>query len=299
MRKKNRLSLLDIVLLLTVLGAVAFVVYRLFWGMHYNWNWQVVLPYIYYIDPETGVGHTSVILDGLVTTIKISIWGMLFAIILGFISGMMRTSKRLLPRLIGTSYIALIRNTPPLVLIFVFYFFVADQVFSYFQVDDFFRNLSPALAGISEAVLTGPDMVVAFLSGILTLALFQGAYIGEIVRAGIMAIDRGQWEASSALGLGYLQQLRLVILPQAIRTMLPTLANEFINTIKWSSIVSIISIQELTFQGMQVMASTQATLEVWIIITLMYLVLCVILSYIVQRIDRRLANPQRMRKLAL
>lgn len=299
MHKKYHLSPLDFVLLFTVLGAVAFVVYRLFWGMHYNWNWQIVLPYIYYIDPETGVGHTSVIIKGLITTIKISIWGMLFAIILGFISGMMRTSKRLLLRLIGTSYIALIRNTPPLVLIFIFYFFVADQIFNYLQFDIFFQNLSPPIAKICETLLTTPDMVIAFLSGILTLALFQGAYIGEIVRAGILAIDRGQWEASSALGLSYIQQLRLVILPQAIRTMLPTLANEFINTIKWSSIVSIISIQELTFQGMQVMASTQATLEVWIIITLMYLVLCLILSYIVQRIDKRLASPQRMEKLAL
>lgn len=299
MHRKHRLSLLDVVLLLSVFGTVAFVVYRLFWGMNYNWNWQVVLPYIYYIDPETGKGHASVILDGLITTVKISIWGMIFAIILGFVSGMMRTSRHLLLRLIGTSYIALIRNTPPLVLIFIFYFFVADQIFSYFQVDEFFRNLPPTLAHISSAVLTTPDMVVAFLSGILTLALFQGAYIGEIVRAGILAIDRGQWEASSALGLGYLQQLRLIILPQAIRTMLPTLANEFINTIKWSSIVSIISIQELTFQGMQVMASTQATLEVWIIITLMYLVLCLILSYIVQRIDKHLASPHRMSKLAL
>lgn len=124
----------------------------------------------------------------------------------------------------------------------------------------------------------------------ITLGLFQGAYIAEIVRAGIQSIDDGQWEASRAIGLNRWQQMRCVILPQAIRKMLPPLANEFINTIKYSSIVSVISIQELTFQGMQVMASTQVTIEVWIIITIMYLLLCFSLSLGVSVLEHKLAN---------
>ena len=94
-----------------------------------------------------------------------------------------------------------------------------------------------------------PALLTQFFSGVFTIALFQGAYITEIVRGGIQSIDKGQWEASSALGLTRWKQMRLVILPQAIRIMLPPLANEFINTIKYSSIVSVISIQELTFQS--------------------------------------------------
>ena len=135
-----------------------------------------------------------------------------------------------------------------------------------------------------------PGLITPFLSGVLTLALFQGAYIAEIVRAGIQAIDTGQWEAGKALGLTRWKMMRLIVLPQAIQIMLPPLANEFINTIKWSSIVSIISIQELTFQGLQVMASTQATIEVWLTISLMYLTLCLTLSLLVRRIEVHLAR---------
>jgi polar amino acid transport system permease protein len=129
-----------------------------------------------------------------------------------------------------------------------------------------------------------------FLSGVLTLGLFQGAYIAEIVRAGIQSIDKGQWEASAALGLPWMQQMRHVILPQAVRNVLPPLANEFINTIKYSSIVSVISIQELTFQGMQVMASTQVTIEVWLTITAMYFVLCFALSSALGGLERKMAR---------
>jgi polar amino acid transport system permease protein len=143
-------------------------------------------------------------------------------------------------------------------------------------------------------ILAEPGLITPFLSGVLTLALFQGAYIAEIVRAGIQAIDTGQWEAGQALGLTRWKMMRLIILPQAVRIMLPPLANEFINTIKWSSIVSIISIQELTFQGLQVMASTQATIEVWLTISFMYLILCLFLSLVVRRIEIYLGRSDRV-----
>lgn len=294
MRSKNKLTTLDGVLLATSTIAILFVLYRLFWGMNYNWDWQAVLPYIYYFDSETGEGHSSVILQGLFTTIRISIWATLIAIIIGFVTGVMRTSPRLIFRLIGTTYIALIRNTPPLVLIFIFYYFVSDQLFSMLPVDEWIENLSPTTTSILEIGFANQDLIIPFLSGVLTLALFQGAYIGEIVRAGIESIDRGQWEASSALGLNRKEQLRRIIIPQAVRVMLPPLAGEFINTIKWSSIVAIISIEELTFQGMQVMASTQASLEVWIIISMMYLTICLCLSIITRMIENKLSSSTKM-----
>lgn len=135
-------------------------------------------------------------------------------------------------------------------------------------------------------------MSTAFLSGIITVAVFQGAYITEIVRAGIQSINKGQWEAAYALGLSWRQQMRDVIMPQAIKRVLPPLANEFINTLKYSAIVSVISIQELTFQGMQVMAATQVTIEVWLTITAMYLILCLILSFGVNWLERYLARSE-------
>jgi polar amino acid transport system permease protein len=122
-------------------------------------------------------------------------------------------------------------------------------------------------------LLAPPARFTAFLSAVITLALYEGAYITEIVRAGVQSIERGQWEASYGLGLSWWQQMRHVILPQALQRTLPLLAGQFISAIKDSAIVSVISIPELTFQGMELMAAAFVPFEVWITITVMYCVL--------------------------
>ena len=127
---------------------------------------------------------------------------------------------------------------------------------------------------------------------VLALSIYTAAFIAEIVRAGIQSLENGQWEASCALGLTYRQQMWDIILPQALKRVLPPLANEFINTLKYSAIVSVISIQELTFQAMQVMAATYVTIEVWLTVTLIYLIMCMTLSLGVQWLERRLARSE-------
>jgi polar amino acid transport system permease protein len=112
------------------------------------------------------------------------------------------------------------------------------------------------LSGILSLLMAEPSRVPIFISGAVALAVYEGAYITEIIRAGIQSIDKGQWEASSGLGFTRAQQLRYVIFPQALRRIMPPLAGQFISTIKDSAIVSVISIQELTFQGMELMAAT-------------------------------------------
>jgi polar amino acid transport system permease protein len=128
-------------------------------------------------------------------------------------------------------------------------------------------------------------MFPSFFSALITLALFEGAYITEIVRAGIQSIEQGQWEASQVLGLSRWQQMRHIILPQTVQRILPPMAGQFISTIKDSAIVSVISIQELTFQGMELMSSTYLTFEIWITITILYLILCLALSLGVERLE--------------
>lgn len=288
-RPRFRLTVLDIFLVIAMAGALLFVIYRLVFSLNYNWNWAIIPTYLVRFDSESGRWTANVLLEGLFTTIRLSAWGMLLAAILGLLMGLARTSKRLFFKLCARTYVELIRNTPPLVLVFIFYFFVSDQVLPAIGAEAFVRSLSENGSHWLSVFAAPPELFVAFLSGTITIGIFQGAYITEIVRAGIQAIDIGQWEASRALGLNRLQQMRLVILPQALRLMLPPLANEFINTIKYSSIVSIISIQELTFQGMQVMSSTQVTIEVWLTITAMYLVLCLALSLWVQWLENRLS----------
>ncbi len=218
---------------------------------------------------------------------------MILATTIGFLVGLMRVSPRLFFRLVGRTYIELIRNTPPLVLVFIFYYFITDQLLTFIGVDDIYEASPTVIQHFLSFLFTDGALLIPFLSGVLTLALFQGAYIAEIVRAGIEAIDRGQWESAKGIGLTRWKIMRLIILPQATRIMLPPLANEFINTVKWSSIVSIISIQELTFQGLQVMGSTNATIEIWVTLALMYLSLCYMLSSLVSIFERKLSrtNP--------
>ncbi len=288
--KKPAVTLLDGVILLAIIGFFAYIWYRLFFSLNYKWNWEIIPTYLVRFDAEKQRWTANILLEGFLTTIKISIWATLLAALLGFTIGLMRVSPRLFFRLIGRTYIEAIRNTPPLVLVFIFYYFVSDQLLTFLGIEDMFRASPDGVRQFLAFVLAEPGLITPFLSGVLTLALFQGAYIAEIVRAGIQAIDTGQWEAGMALGLTRWKMMRLVVLPQAIRIMLPPLANEFINTIKWSSIVSIISIQELTFQGLQVMASTQATIEVWLTISFMYLLLCLTLSLVVRRIEIHLSR---------
>jgi polar amino acid transport system permease protein len=291
--KKPAVSLLDGVILLAIIGFFAYIWYRLFFSLNYKWNWEIIPTYLVRFDAEKQRWTANILVEGFLTTIKISIWATLLAALLGFTIGLMRVSPRLFFRLIGRTYIETIRNTPPLVLVFIFYYFVSDQLLTFLGIEDMFRASPDGVQQFLAFILAEPGLITPFLSGVLTLALFQGAYIAEIVRAGIQAIDTGQWEAGMALGLTRWKMMRLVVLPQAIRIMLPPLANEFINTIKWSSIVSIISIQELTFQGLQVMASTQATIEVWLTISFMYLLLCLTLSLVVRRIEVHLSRSDR------
>lgn len=287
--KKPTVTLLDIIILTGIVCFIGYIVYRLFFSLNYKWNWSIIPTYLVRFDVETGHWSANVLLQGFFTTIKLSIWATLFAVIIGVTIGLMRVSPRLFFRLIGRTYIETIRNTPPLVLIFVFYYFLSDQLMMFLGVEDYFRATAPSSQKTLAFLFATPGLISQFFSGVLTLALFQGAYIAEIVRAGIQAVNKGQWEAGQALGLTRWRLMRFIILPQATRIMLPPLANEFINTIKWSSIVSIISIQELTFQGLQVMASTQATIEVWLTISFMYLILCLSLSLVVRKIETALS----------
>ena len=291
--EKPAVTILDGIVLAVIVGFFAYIWYRLFYSLNYKWNWGIIPTYLVHFDAGEQRWTANILLQGFFTTIKISVWATIFAVLLGFSVGLMRVSTRLFFRLIGRTYVELIRNTPPLVLVFIFYYFVSDQLLTFLGIEEIFRTSSGQTQKLLTSLFTEPGLISPFLSGVLTLALFQGAYIAENVRAGIQAVDTGQWEAGKALGLTRWKQLRLIVLPQAIRIMLPPLANEFINTIKWSSIVSIISIQELTFQGLQVMASTQATIEVWLTISLMYLALCLSLSLLVRKIERYLARSDR------
>ena len=283
--QKTKFTTIDLILSLLLLSAVIYTVYKLHIGFSYKWNWGAIPQYFLRYDAEINSWVPNILLQGFFTTIRLSIWATLFATLIGTVMGLFRVSHSLFKRLIGGTYVELIRNLPPLVIIFIFYFFVGDQILPLFGVEEFIRNSSEGTRAFFEVFFAPPALFTAFLSALITLSLFEGAYITEIVRAGIQSIEKGQWEASAALGFTRWQQMRYVVLPQALQRILPPLAGQFISTIKDSAIVSVISIQELTFQAMELMSSTYLTFEIWITITVMYLMLTLTCSLAVERLE--------------
>jgi len=291
-KKKIRLTLLDGVLAVLLAAAAAYFAYRVRVGLHYRWNWAAIPQYLFRHDAAADRWVPNLLMQGLLTTVRLSVWATLLATFLGTLMGFFRISSSLFKRLVGRTYVELIRNTPPLVLIFIFYFFVSDQIMPILGVGDFVRALPPSAGQVLSLLAAPPPLFTAFLSALITLALFEASFITEIVRAGIQSIEKGQWEASYALGLSWWQQMRWVILPQAVQRILPPLAGQFISTIKDSAIVSVISIQELTFQGLELMSATYLTFECWITITVLYLVLALSLSLAVERIELYMRRRQ-------
>ena len=280
-------SRLDSVLLLAFLGALVYLGYRIEVGLEYRWNWSVIPQYLLRYDATEG-WVPNLLLQGLLTTIRLSFWSLLLAIPIGLVSGLLRTSLHLFNRLLGGCYVSLLRNLPPLVLVLIFYFFVSDQILPHLQIPALLAEAPLPLYKLLTICVAPADQLEAFIAAVITLALLEGAYIGEIVRAGINSIEKGQWEAARALGLRRWQLMRHVVLPQAFQRMIPPLAGQVISTIKDSAIVSVISIQELTFQGMELMASTYLTFEVWTTVTLLYFALTYGCSRFAGRLETRL-----------
>lgn len=284
-QRRFRYKAIDAVLLMLVFTGVIYIAWRIRFGLDYHWEWQAIPQFLLRFDAETGKWVTNILSRGFFTTIRLSIWSMLLAIGIGTVIGLCRTGKSLFGRLTAGTYVEFIRNLPPLVLIFIFYYFISDQILTALGIETIISNCSPHTLKVLRFLFAPPDLLTRFFSALIALALFEGAYIAEIVRAGIQSIDIGQWEASAALGMRRWQTMVFIILPQAIRRILPPLAGQFISTVKDSAIVSVISIPELTFQGIELMSSTFLTFEIWITVTLLYLVLTLSLSIAVNRLE--------------
>jgi len=292
LKKKSKITPLDIIILLLFLGVIAFIVKQITFELNYKWKWYVIPQYLFRYDLETGRWVPNYLMQGLFTTLRLSFWGTILAAIFGTVMGLCRVSRSLLCRMIGRSYVELMRNLPPLIIIFIFYYFLSDQIMPIIGIDNFLRSSSPGIQQFFALLFAPPQYASAFISALFTLAVFEGAYITEIVRAGIQSVEKGQWEAAHVLGLSKLHTMRYIILPQALQRVLPPLAGQFISLIKDSAIVSVISIQELSFQGKQLMASTYLTIEIWITVSLLYLVMTLTCSLGVGKLEVYMARSR-------
>jgi polar amino acid transport system permease protein len=291
--KKTNVTATDLILLAGIGAVVIWLLYQASVQAQYRWNWQAIPQYLLRLDAQSGKWVPGLILQGVLVTLRLSIWATILALIIGTTMGLFRTSCSRYRRMIGSGYVELIRNIPVLVWIFIFYYFIGDRLLPAIGISRATFMDDGPLSGTLSLLVAEPSRVPIFISGAVALAVYEGAYITEIIRAGIQSIDKGQWEASSGLGFTRSQQLRYVIFPQALRRILPPLAGQFISTIKDSAIVSVISIQDLTFQGMELMAATFLTFEVWITILAIYFVICLICSLLVERFEVYLKKEAR------
>ncbi len=288
--KPRKFTTLDLVLLTLLLAAAGYLIFRISTQLNYNWNWGTIPQYLFRYDEETGRWVSNYLIHGFFTTLRLSLWASIAALTLGLFMALARTSQSVFWRLVSRCYIEVMRNLPPLVIIFIVYFFLADQFLPLLDIENRIERAPEGIIGFATILFDQPSRLSAFLSALFTLALFESAYMAEIFRAGIESIEPHQWEAAQAQGLTRYQTLRHIILPQALKRVLPPLGGQLISLIKDSSIVSVIAIQELTYQGTQLMASTYLTIEVWITITLLYLLLTFPCSLAVRKIEKVLSR---------
>lgn len=204
-------------------------------------------------------------------TCILALWGLFFACILGLIFGIMSVLKSKVCNIIAQIFVDVIRGVPMIVLAFYVYFGFPALVNGVF-------HLSPKFT------------LSALQAGTICLALNCGAYMSEIIRGGIQAVDKGQMEAARSLGLPYWKSMQKVVLPQAIRTMIPSIINQFIITLKDTSILSVIGFPELVNTAKNVNATVMRAFEVWTIVAVMYLVVITILSKVAKCVERRMAR---------
>lgn len=291
--RRRRFHWLDVAIVMAVVALIVFVAIRVNSVLRYDWDWSEIPNYILRYDTEDERWVANLLLHGFFTTLRLALWGNLLAAVIGIVFGLCRISNNLFLRMISRTYVELIRNIPPLVFLFVFYFFISSQITPLLGVDAFVREASPGTLSVLSLLFGRPELLPNFVAGLIALAMFEGAYMTEIVRAGIQAIDKGQWEAARSLGLSRLDVLRDVILPQAVRRVVPPLANQFISLIKDSSIIALISIQELTFMAIDVVVATSRVFEVWITVAAMYFIICAGFSIGFEQLERRMGLSDR------
>jgi len=221
-------------------------------------GWFIISP-----SNIEGLTNLKFLLSGLTTTIYISVISIIISMILGLIVAIPSLAKNKFLTYINIGYVEIVRAVPLLVLILWIYYGL------------------PIMTGISFS---------PFVSGIIALAISESAFQAEIFRAGINSIKKAQWEAGSSLGLNFFKRLRLVILPQAIKNILPAIGNQFVYVLKMSSLVSIIGIGDLTRKANELVVTTYRPLEIYTFLILEYLILILIVSFFVRKLEKRLKD---------
>ncbi len=223
--------------------------------MGYNWQWYRIPQYFYQITNEgLVIGEIPI---GLIATLKLSLIAFTVAVFVGLLVALLRLSDLLVGSTVALAFLEVIRNTPLLVLLYLFYY-VLGPIFD----------------------------LGRYAASVLCLAVYHSALISEIFRAGILSVDKGQWEAAETIGMNKAQAYRYIVIPQSIRFMLPPMTGEAVHLIKSTAIVSVIAVTELTTVGRNIIAETYLSFEIWFTVALVYLVITLMLSMFVTYLEK-------------
>lgn len=257
-RAAARSLLPDAAMLVLVLGGMLWAVLNGAQAMNYKWQWYRVPSFFgRTVDGEFIPGP---LLRGLEVTAEIVALSMAITLAAGLLTALLRLSPSWAARTLATAYLELVRNTPLLIQMYVFYFV-----------------LGPILG------------VPRFWVGVLGLSFFEATLAAEVIRGSIQAVPPGQWEAARAVGLRPAQALRHIVLPQALPLMIPPLTGVLVNLVKHSAIVSVIAIADLATEGRNLISDTLMSFEVWLTIAAVYLAITLPLSFAAQLLERRLS----------
>lgn len=269
---------------LLLFGAGAFFVLYALWGSVQDFSPARLCGYLVRAD-EAGNWRAGTLLQGVFMTLRVSFWCLVLAFASGFFVGIVSAHKKGLASLPSRLYVLMLRNMPPLILLFLVFFFASSLLTDLLMNFEYSLAKSPCKTWFY--LFVAPEGQLDRMAAcVLTLGLYEGAYIAEIVRAGIEIVPHGQWEAGRAGGLSTWQIRRYIVIPQTLRQSLAPLAGQSISIIKDSAIASIISLQELTFQSMELMNVTGRTVELWILTALLYYCLCLFLEKISRKWER-------------
>ena len=244
-----------------VIGLICYGSYTGAQNMGYNWQWHRVPQYLYSFT-EDGF-QPGEIYYGLITTIVLSLTAFALATVIGLLIALLRLSGLVVGSAVAVCFLEFVRNIPLLVLLYLFYY-VLGPIFKFDR----------------------------YTASVLTLAVFHSALISEILRAGINAVPKGQWEAAKSIGMSTSQSYRYIILPQSIRFMLPPMTGEVVHLIKSSAIVSVIAVAELTTIGRNIISDTFMSFEIWFTVAIVYMIVTLILSVGVSQLEKKYTVDQ-------
>lgn len=246
-------------------------------GFSYNWDFGRAWKYVVAEDEDGGYA-AGLLLEGLAASVRL----LIFAGALSLLFGAAIAALLLSPlRAVAVGYVETLRNLPPLVFMFIFFYFAAGDVFD---------SLGAAVAGDgfwARFFFGDPRRAGNLLGGIVCLAMFEAAFFAEIMRAGVLSVGRGQWDAARGVGLGRWQTFYLVILPQARKNIAAPLAGQMILLVKDSAILSVISVPELTFSAQEASVSSRRIFEIWLLAAAFYFAICWPMMHLAQKLERR------------